>query len=1307
MKSRRKGLWRALRTKPLLRISVVLLLAMMGLTGCNAKDPTPTYRLIIIAESDGTVTSSGGAYAAGAIVTIEAIPGNGSVFDIWTTGNGGEFKDATSAVTTFIMPEEDVVITAVFGSLGMYPLFETSAYNADIDRDYEQVFPLCVTNRGVTDGLFYVDNVGEQPEDLSYGFSGNGSSADTAVYLQPGESAAIDMVFFAQNAEIETRNLAVRAYAYEDGRDTFKLCDTSTVALKINGIEEMEIVLTAGDVDEATLSAVYTIKNNGSHSIADLTVSLSGEPADYARLAPNIHNYSLESGKSISFCVIPDLAAAGLSGQTSFNGDIVITGLGDSQAFPTSFTLDGKSLTTLTMADITLINDGNPYVNMGIDESSYKLHKNEYHADGCGELSGEYDIVYGLNQENKVTVKTDIKIDSIAGQSIPAGDVQLTKTETADSLVLHFTQYMTQEQYEALISGSQPESPIYMEQMSAFYSSGESLPDESLSGNLPFRRVPFVEPVPASGGSPLFASAADHNYIRLAAGPSSAPSDASVAVDFSIALGDTLTTGNWNDFFQGAGTLKTGFDVFNKLGDALKVYNNPNYTQGQRDAYLSVTLADILLTGFLQVSGSALGPMGTFTAGWLTGVVFDWLREEILRDSNPDGAKWEEAFEGQQCTNRRNIETSFYVPPVPKLPAWPETDFDNPDPVNPWDDEDWESFGTTVQFPDGTYGVVPDIWISERLFPKAYEQDNTHHGIYIIPGPCSPVILWDGTFTQKLNKTLVNEGVFRGGGIRSVNYIPALIPGDTATIVAVGTTRHGTSLFPALSQGVQVDEIAVGGVNTLLTEYSTLPTQFLASTNRKVTLIYPKNTPYTITTAFADLSALPDMRLLPDFSVYPEDIRFDSDRGYRDVLLGVPVRMQVDVYNEGSRCGYCTVAVYADGKEIFKQENDSIEYFSAKTYEFDYTPLQETTVMNVVVSDTSILYKDTDLSNNEAAATLKARDLQKPEIRKVTPQGVGRYIPTRASVTLVKALDMKEVEFSLDGVKIAVEPWLLTSDTRSISFASLTFEEGKEYEVTVRAIYYTDATMASTDWVEETVKFTYNPELPEFSEDPEQAYRPEIDFIQVNDTLGHPTYWENETRTVGWHISYVSATVASDVSHVDVEYLEVYVNGVKAGVLSGDPSTSFCDIELNLALEEGKEYDITIRAVYTRYEIEKHFVESRVRVKCVPRTPAMELLISSVGDMYAPRIYASVDLIGGDYLGSGFSVQAVEIYIDGALADSDQGGDRRGYYSFWDLQGFVPVIGREYEMTARVIYYTSPTETAYIENTRMFSWDGG
>ena len=70
-----------------------------------------TYTLTVELKG-GSGSTTGGEYAEGAVINIDAGSRSSYRFTGWTTSNGGNFADASSASTTFTMPAADTTITA-------------------------------------------------------------------------------------------------------------------------------------------------------------------------------------------------------------------------------------------------------------------------------------------------------------------------------------------------------------------------------------------------------------------------------------------------------------------------------------------------------------------------------------------------------------------------------------------------------------------------------------------------------------------------------------------------------------------------------------------------------------------------------------------------------------------------------------------------------------------------------------------------------------------------------------------------------------------------------------------------------------------------------------------------------------------------------------------------------------------------------------------------------------------------------------------------------------------------------------------
>jgi hypothetical protein len=76
----------------------------------NYKDAPVTYYTVTVENGTG-----GGNYAEGETVTIKAKAApRGKVFDKWTSADGVAFADASAESTTFVMPAQDVTVTATY-----------------------------------------------------------------------------------------------------------------------------------------------------------------------------------------------------------------------------------------------------------------------------------------------------------------------------------------------------------------------------------------------------------------------------------------------------------------------------------------------------------------------------------------------------------------------------------------------------------------------------------------------------------------------------------------------------------------------------------------------------------------------------------------------------------------------------------------------------------------------------------------------------------------------------------------------------------------------------------------------------------------------------------------------------------------------------------------------------------------------------------------------------------------------------------------------------------------------------------------
>ncbi len=147
-------------------------------------DPAPRYTLNV---ESGT---GGGSYVAGTQVTItaDAAP-SGKVFDKWTSEDGVEFDNATSAETTIQMPAKNVTVTATYknkpSSGGYTPVPTPTEPKITIPVAGEGAIQLEVTVSGdtatvspLTDEQISAVVTGEDPVDVVFDLSSLGAEIE-------------------------------------------------------------------------------------------------------------------------------------------------------------------------------------------------------------------------------------------------------------------------------------------------------------------------------------------------------------------------------------------------------------------------------------------------------------------------------------------------------------------------------------------------------------------------------------------------------------------------------------------------------------------------------------------------------------------------------------------------------------------------------------------------------------------------------------------------------------------------------------------------------------------------------------------------------------------------------------------------------------------------------------------------------------------------------------------------------------------------------------------------------------------------
>ena len=133
-------------------------------------------------------------------------------------------------------------------------------------------------------------------------FVRNGS-VDSPLVIAPGETQRVQLDIFAQNAEGGRYKLPVYATLVDGTTETKDAKTTLTVQC-----DTVSLNLSCTEVSSSayTLAKTMRLQNNG-EALSDVTLSLSGDAADYVQLNPIVSNYQMDRNASVEFKASPDL----------------------------------------------------------------------------------------------------------------------------------------------------------------------------------------------------------------------------------------------------------------------------------------------------------------------------------------------------------------------------------------------------------------------------------------------------------------------------------------------------------------------------------------------------------------------------------------------------------------------------------------------------------------------------------------------------------------------------------------------------------------------------------------------------------------------------------------------------------------------------------------------------------------------------------------------------------------------------------------------------------------------------------------
>ena len=262
-----------------------------------------------------------------------------------------------------------------------------------IARDYDQIIEVEVTNLSSQPVQYYLECENNY-EDIYMNFVKSGS-VDAPLTIQANETQTVELSVFAQNAR--RTNYQIRIFGKVTGGETVEM-PLSFSCAAVDGTVEFR----KGSVDENTLATEYTVTNAGDTEISDLTLSISGEAADYVRINPSVENYALGVGQSVKVKLVPDLFKMKEMKVSVIAGNLIAEG-GGVGSTEISFDTQGKEITATTIGELAMMQDDNPYhgieadldtMDGGIGETAISELAEQYLDNGTGvDTAEEVDAV--------------------------------------------------------------------------------------------------------------------------------------------------------------------------------------------------------------------------------------------------------------------------------------------------------------------------------------------------------------------------------------------------------------------------------------------------------------------------------------------------------------------------------------------------------------------------------------------------------------------------------------------------------------------------------------------------------------------------------------------------------------------------------------------------------------------------------------------------------------------------------------------------------------------------------------------------
>ena len=514
-----------------------------------------------------------------------------------------------------------------------------------IERDYDQKYVFTVKNTSDKMRRLYFE-LDNSYDDLSMEIVGPGSK-DNLLLLNTNEQTSVEIVVFAQNAELPTHTIPVSAYELV-GSDSTLVAKGN--ALIVCSIPDLNLDWKEVSTNSSTLGKTIKITNKG-NTLTDVTVFARGDLANYVSFNPGVSNYQMAEDESLVFTVAPDLAKMKDDNISTITGEIIAKTGFNSSVYPCTFDTKGEPISTISMIELANKQNGNPltkfepiedtisveafdgekYTNKGFSNESEIL-------DNEGYFSAKVKSDVDLGLERPITFSETITSKRADETSEIPTEPTITLLDNGNIQITSIIR-MSGEEYKYFVSDSIQETPkrkglfIAKAEDSYEYEAFKKDVDVYLHYELPFDELKeLVEPL---------------GYYF----------DAKIGIDAGV-----------EDGFGGFGfclvAISDGVESFNNGADAIDVCNDPSIDENTKCAYVGLTVAQEIIRWGANFYGIASDPVSAIVVNFIGNLFIkglDLIKKDLIHGTNYTSALMQ-AINGKQCMNRGKTDISFYAP---------------------------------------------------------------------------------------------------------------------------------------------------------------------------------------------------------------------------------------------------------------------------------------------------------------------------------------------------------------------------------------------------------------------------------------------------------------------------------------------------------------------------------------------------------------------------------------------------------------------------------------------------------------------